>query len=74
MSQFGYCPLVWMNHIRTLNNHNNGLHKKGSYKKDFSSSFSELLEEDKSVNIHHRNLQTMTYEIFKYILTWRLKC
>ena len=32
---------------------------------DFSSSFSELLEKDKSVTIHHRNLQTLAYEIFK---------
>ena len=32
--------------------------------KDFSSSFSELLEKDKSVTIHHRNLQTLAYEIF----------
>ena len=28
MSQFGYCPLVWMNHSRTLNNNINGLHKR----------------------------------------------
>ena len=26
MSQLGYCPLVWMNHSRTLNNCINGLH------------------------------------------------
>ena len=32
---------------------------------DFSSSFSELLEKDKSVTIHHRNLQTLAYKIFK---------
>ena len=32
---------------------------------NFSSSFSELLEKDKSVTIHHRNLQTLAYEIFK---------
>ena len=31
----------------------------------FSSSFSELLEIDKYVTIHHRNLQTLTHEIFK---------
>ena len=63
MSQFGYCPLVWMNHSRTLNNRINGLHKRALslVYNDFSSSFSELLEEDKSVTIHHRNLQTLAY-------------
>ena len=53
MSQFGYCPLVWMNHSRTLNNRINGL---------LSSSFSELLEKDKSVTMDHRNLQTLAEE------------
>ena len=50
MSQFGYCPLVWMNHSRTLNNHINGLHKRtlNLVYNDFSSSFSEILEKDKS--------------------------
>ena len=67
MSQFGYCPLVWMNHSRTLNNRINGLHKRALslVYNDFSSSFSELLEKGKSVTIHHRNLQTLAYEIFK---------
>ena len=67
MFQFGYCPLVWMNHSKTLNNRINGLHKRALslVYNDFSSSFSELLEKDKSVAIHHRNLQTLAYEIFK---------
>ena len=44
MSQFGYCPLVWMNHSRTLNNRINGLHKRALSLvcNDFLSSFSEL--------------------------------
>ena len=74
MSQFGYCPLVWMNHSRTLNNCINGLHKRAlSLIYDFSSSFSELLEKGKSVTIHHRNLQTLAYEISKVKTTWSLK-
>ena len=62
-----YCPLIWMNHSRTLNKRINGLHKRALslVYNDFSSSFSELLEKDKSVTIHHRNLQTLAYEIFK---------
>ena len=28
MSQFGYCPLVWMNHSRSLNNRINTLHER----------------------------------------------
>ena len=75
MSQFGYCPLVWMNHSRTLNTRINGLHKRALnlVYNDFSSSFSELLEKEKFVPIHHRNLQTLAYEIFKVKKTWRLK-
>ena len=60
MSQFGYCPLVWMNQWI-------GLHKRtlSLVYNDFSSSFSELLEKDKSVTKHHRNLQSLAYELFK---------
>ena len=67
MSQLGYCPLGWMNHSRILNNRINGLHKRALSLvfNNFSSSFSELLEKDKSVTMHHCNLQTLAYEIFK---------
>ena len=67
MSQFVYCPLVWMNPSRKLNNRINGLHKRALslVYNDSSSSFSELLEKAKSVTIHHRNLQTLAYEMFK---------
>ena len=67
MPQFGYCPLVWTNHSRAVNNRINGLHKRvlSLVYNGFSASFTELLEKDKSVTIHHRNLQTQAYEIFK---------
>ena len=75
IAQFGYCPLVWMNHSRTLNNRINGLHKRALSLvcNNFSSSFSELLEKDESVTIHYRNLQTVAYEILKLKKTRRLK-
>ena len=67
MSQLSYCPLVWMNHNRTFNTRISGLHKKALslVNNDFSSSFPELIEKDKSVTIHHHILQTLAYEIFK---------
>ena len=34
-SQFGYCPLVWMFHSRSLNNRINSLHKIASGPKTF---------------------------------------
>ena len=66
MSRFGYCSLVWMNHSRTLNNRINGLHKRALSLVyiDFSS-FSELLDKNKFVTIHHRDLKTLAYEISK---------
>ena len=58
MFQFGYCPLLWMNHSRALNNRMNGLHKRALslVYNECSSSVLELLEKDKSVTIDHHNL------------------
>ena len=57
-SQFAYCPLVWMYHSRTLNNKINKLHKRALrlVYKDRNLSFTQLLDMDKSVSVHHRNL------------------
>ena len=59
--------LVWMTQSKALNNRINGLYKRtlSLVCNDFLSSFSELLEKDKSIPIRHRNLQTLAYEIFK---------
>ena len=67
MSQFGYCPLVWMNHSRSLNNRINTLHERALrlVYNDFTSSFAELLEKDNSVTIHQKNLQNLAIEMFK---------
>ena len=66
-SQFGYCPLVWMFHSRSLNNKINSLHERAlriTYG-DRSSSFENLLKKDNSVSIHHRNIQALATEMFK---------
>ena len=68
-SQFGYCPLIWMFHSRTLNNRINRLHERALrlVYKDNKSSFESLLELDHSFSIHHRNLQRLATEMFKVI-------
>ena len=60
-SQFGYCPLVWMFHNRRYNNKVNRLHDRmlRIVYKDYKSSFAELFSEDKSFNVHHRNVQKL---------------
>ena len=66
-SQFGYCPLIWMFHSRKLNNRINKLHERALrlVYKDPYASFQELLDRDKTVTIHHRNLQKLATEMFK---------
>ena len=68
-SQFGYCPLIWMFHSRSLNNKINRIHERAlqiTYN-DKSSSFQDLLKKDNSVSIHHRNIRTLPTEIFKFL-------
>ena len=66
-SQFNYCPLIWMNHSRSLNNKINRLHERRLriIYNDNISSFKELLEEDAAVTIHQRNIQVFVTELFK---------
>ena len=54
-TQFNYCPLIWKCHSR--------LHEKCLRTKQ--SSFNELLEKDRSVSIHERNLQVLATEMYK---------
>ena len=66
-SQFNYCPLIWMCHNRMLNNRIKRLHERclRIIYNDKHTSFEELLEKDKSVSIHQKNLQVLATEIFK---------
>ena len=68
-AQFGYCPLVWMFHNRTLNNRINKIHERALrivYNND-NATFNELLKKDGSFTIHERNIQAMVIEVFKVI-------
>ena len=60
-SHFSYYPIVWMFHSRKLNERINHIHERALriVYKDFNSSFQELVIENISLNIHHRNLQKL---------------
>ena len=68
-SQFSYCPLVWMFHNRAINNRINKLHERALrlVYKESQLTFEELLVQDNSFTIHHRNLQKLVTEIYKVI-------
>ena len=65
--QFGYCPLIWMFHNRTLNNKINRIHERALriVYRDKTSSFTELLQKDNAVTVHQRNLQVLATEAYK---------
>ena len=54
LSQFEYCPLVWVNHSRILNNRISRLHERALrlVHSDFNEPFPELLIKDESVTIN----------------------
>ena len=66
-SQFNYCPLVWMCHNRTINNKINRLHERCQRIVDNGnkSPFQELLDNDKDVTIHVKNVRALAAEMFK---------
>ena len=67
LSQFNYCPLIWMFTSRQLNHKINTLHERALriVYKDTLLSFSDLLRKDDSFTIHERNLQKLAIEMFK---------
>ena len=69
ISQFGYCPLVWIFHSRRINNRINRLHERALRlaHNDYDASFQDLLIKDKSVTIHQRNLQVFAILLYKII-------
>ena len=67
MSQFSYCPLIWMFCSRKMNKKINYIHEKvlRLVYNDYTDTFEDLLVNDKSVSIHHYNIQRVAIEMFK---------
>ena len=65
--QFGYYPLIWMFHNRTLNNKINRIHEQALriVYHDKTSNFTEILQKDNAVSVYQRNLQVPATEIYK---------
>ena len=68
-SQFSYCPLIVMSHTRSLDDEIKRLHKKALriVFLDVKTNFDKLLKNCVSFTIHHRNIQTLAIEIFKFL-------
>ena len=66
-SQFSYCPLVWMFCSKKMNNKINRLQERALriVYNNYTSSFEELLKEDESMRIHHRNIHCLATEMYK---------
>ena len=67
LSQFNYCPLVWMFCNGALDNKVNRIHERAlriTYK-DMRSDLDTMLLRDNAVTIHARNLQLLMTEIYK---------
>ena len=67
LSNFCYCPLIWMNCSRQNNKKINKIHERALrlIYNDYTSEYQQLLSKDKSVTFHQRNLQHLCIEIFK---------
>ena len=67
LSNFNYCPLIWLFCSKSANSEINRTHKRALriLHKDYESSFETLLAQSNSFNIHAQNLQRLMIEIYK---------
>ena len=68
-NSFSYCPLISLFCSKGANNEINRTHKWAlrALHGDYESTFEELLDKDKSMKIHKKNLQRLMVAIYKII-------
>ena len=66
MSQFNYCPLIWIFCGKVANNDLNRTHKRALriLFNDYTSTFNELLHRGNECTIHQKNLQKLMLEVY----------
>ena len=67
MSNFSYCPLIWLFCSKTANKDINRTNKRALrvLYGDYDSSFDQLLARNGSITVHQMNLQRLMTEIYK---------
>ena len=67
LSQFSYCPLIWMFFSRQKSNMIYKIHERALriVLNDHISDFETMLPNINDITIHHRNIQTLMIELFK---------
>ena len=67
MSNFSYCPLIWLFCSKAASNEISRTHKRAlrTLYRDYESNFEELLDRDDTKTIHTKNLQNLMVEIYK---------
>ena len=67
ISQFNYCPIVWMCHGRDLNKKINNIHERALRKvyQDKNTSFETLLKRDKSPSTYIKSLYYLANDLAK---------
>ena len=66
MSQFNYCPLIWMFCGKVANNDLNRTHKRALriFFNYYTSTFNELLHRGNECTIHQKNLQKLILQVY----------
>ena len=69
MSNFSYCPLIWLFCIKGANNEIYRTHKRALrvLYGDYESTLEELLDRDKSKTTYKKNPQILMIEVYKTI-------